>query len=156
MLAKVQSVQRRLNRLFDVEIATLATPLDSAPRLCARGVCRSAISLPTRSARLNGRRCHCQRRRSGRGSSGRHQTLEARYLDELPFGQQNMVTNVPGKALLDALETGFSDRAYAGRFPQVLGSHCCRSGAAAWGTRENGDNQREALDVSRDLPSSHQ
>jgi len=48
--------------------------------------------------------------------------LKRDILDELPFGNKTMVTNVPGKALLDALENGFSQiERYAGRFPQVSG-----------------------------------
>ena len=63
-----------------------------------------------------------------------------------------MVTNVPGKALLDALENGFSQiERYAGRFPQVSGLSIVVDPAAPPGARVktvtiNGD----ALDVSRD------
>jgi 5'-nucleotidase / UDP-sugar diphosphatase len=43
-------------------------------------------------------------------------------LDELPFGNKTIVTNVPGSAVLSALENGFSRIGTpAGRFPQISG-----------------------------------
>jgi 5'-nucleotidase / UDP-sugar diphosphatase len=62
--------------------------------------------------------------------------LKRDILDELPFGNKTMLTIVPGKAILAALENGFSrmDR-LSGRFPQVSGLFIVADPAAAPGAR---------------------
>jgi 5'-nucleotidase/UDP-sugar diphosphatase len=73
-------------------------------------------------------------------------------LDELPFGNKTMLTIVPGKAILAALENGFSQFGrLSGRFPQVSGLSIVADPAAAPGARVktvmvNG----ETLDIARD------
>jgi 5'-nucleotidase/UDP-sugar diphosphatase len=73
-------------------------------------------------------------------------------LDELPFGNKTMLTIVPGKAILSALENGFSQiERLSGRFPQVSGLLIVADPAVAPGARVktvivNG----EALDIARD------
>jgi 5'-nucleotidase / UDP-sugar diphosphatase len=78
--------------------------------------------------------------------------LKCDILDELPFGNKTMLTIVPGKAILTALENGFSQIGrLSGRFPQVSGLSIAADPAAAPGARVktvmvNG----EALDITRD------
>ena len=155
MLAKVQMYNAGLNRLFDVEIATLATPLDSRAEALRSGECaigdlfadalRKAAMADV--AIVNGGGI-----RGNRIYPAGTRLSKRDILDELPFGNKTMVTNVPGKALLEALENGFSQiERYAGRFPQVSGLSIVVDPAAPPGARVktvtiNGD----ALDVSRD------
>ena len=125
MLAKVQMYNAGLNRLFDVEIATLVTPLDSRAEALRTAECsignlvadsiRNAA--PADVAIINGGSI-----RGNRIYPAGTKLLKRDILDELPFGNKTLVTNVPGKAILDALENGFSQMERpAGRFPQVSG-----------------------------------
>lgn len=63
-----------------------------------------------------------------------------------------MVTEVPGKAILDALETGFSRiERQSGRFPQVCGLFVVADPAAPPGARvKTVTINGEALDIGRD------
>ena len=73
-------------------------------------------------------------------------------LDELPFGNKTVLTIVPGKAILAALENGFSQiERLAGRFPQVSGLSIVADPAAAPGARvKKIIVSGEALDLGRD------
>jgi 2',3'-cyclic-nucleotide 2'-phosphodiesterase (5'-nucleotidase family) len=78
--------------------------------------------------------------------------LKRDILDELPFGNKTMVTNLPGKAILDALENGFSQMERpAGRFPQVSGLSIIADPAPPPGARvKTVTINGEALDIGRD------
>ncbi len=155
MLAKVRDYQAGLAKRFDVEIATLAAPLDSRTEAVRSG--ESAIgnliadALRTAAAAevaiVNGGAI-----RGDKFYPAGTKLLKRDILDELPFGNKTMLTIVPGKAILAALENGFSqvDR-LSGRFPQVSGLSIVADPAAAPGARVktvmvNG----EALDPGRD------
>jgi 2',3'-cyclic-nucleotide 2'-phosphodiesterase (5'-nucleotidase family) len=154
-LAKVQMYNAGLNRLFDVEIATLAAPLDSRSEALRTGECAigDLIADAMRKAAtadvaiINGGGI-----RGNRLYPAGSRLLKRDILDELPFGNKTMVTNVPGKAILEALENGLSQiERHAGRFPQVSGLSIVADPGAPPGARVitvtiNG----EALDISRD------
>ncbi len=154
MLAKVRDYQAGLEKRFDVEIATLAAPLDSRT-----GIVRSRESAigdviadalrkaaAAEVAIINGGAI-----RGDKFYPAGTKLLKRDILDELPFGNKTMLTIVPGKAILAALENGFSQiERPSGRFPQVSGLSVVADPAAAPGTRVkivmvNG----EALDPSR-------
>jgi 2',3'-cyclic-nucleotide 2'-phosphodiesterase (5'-nucleotidase family) len=155
MLAKVRDYQAGLEKRFDVEIATLAAPLDSRNEavrsgesaignLIADGLRKAATA---EVAIINGGAI-----RGDKFYPAGTKLLKRDILDELPFGNKTMLTIVPGKAILAALENGFSQIGrLSGRFPQVSGLSIAADPAAAPGARVkavmvNGD----ALDLGRD------
>jgi 5'-nucleotidase/UDP-sugar diphosphatase len=155
MLAKVHDYQAGLAKRFDVEIATLAAPLDSRTGAVRSGECAigNLIADALRTAAtaevaiVNGGGI-----RGDKFYPAGTKLLKRDILDELPFGNKTMLTIVPGKAILAALENGFSrlDR-LSGRFPQVAGLSIVADPAAAARARVktvlvNG----QALDPGRD------
>ena len=161
MLAKVRDYQAGLAKRFDVEIATLAAPLDSRTEAVRSG--ESAIgnliadALRTAAAAeiaiINGGAI-----RGNKFYPAGTKLLKRDILDELPFGNKTMLTIVPGKAILAALENGFSQvERLSGRFPQVSGLAVVADPAAAPGARVktvmvNG----EALDLGPRLQARDQ
>ncbi|MGH6799952.1 MAG: bifunctional metallophosphatase/5'-nucleotidase [Methylocella sp.] len=155
MLAKVRDYQAELAKRFDVEIATLAAPLDSRTGAVRAGECAigDLIADALRKAAqadiaiINGGGI-----RGGKFYPAGTKLLKRDILDELPFGNKTMLTIVPGKAILAALENGFSQIGrLSGRFPQVAGLSIVADPAAAPGARVktvmiNG----ETLDIARD------
>ena len=155
MLAKVRDYQAWLAKRFDVEIASLAAPLDSRTEAVRSG--ESAIgnliadALRTAAtaevAIINGGAI-----RGDKFYPAGTKLSKRDILDELPFGNKTMLTIVPGKAILAALENGFSQiERLSGRFPQVSGLSIVADPAAAPGARVktvtvNGG----ALDLARD------
>ncbi|MGH6867793.1 MAG: bifunctional metallophosphatase/5'-nucleotidase [Methylocella sp.] len=155
MLAKVHNYQAGLAKRFDVEIATLAAPLDSRTAAVRSGECAigNLISDALREAAradiaiINGGGI-----RGDKFYPAGTRLLKRDILDELPFGNKTMLTIVPGKAILAALENGFSqvDR-LSGRFPQVSGLSIVADPAAAPGARvKTAMVNGEALDIARD------
>ncbi|HUB64409.1 MAG TPA: bifunctional UDP-sugar hydrolase/5'-nucleotidase [Methylocella sp.] len=155
MLARVQMYKAGMDRLFDVEIATLAAPLDSRTEAVRTAECAigNLVADALRKAAnadlaiINGGGI-----RGNRIYEAGTRLTKQDILSELPFGNKTMATNVQGKAILDALENGFSqiDRP-SGRFPQVSGLFVVANRTALPGGRVktviiNG----EALDPSRD------
>jgi 2',3'-cyclic-nucleotide 2'-phosphodiesterase (5'-nucleotidase family) len=139
MAAKVQTYNTGLKRLFDVEIATLATPLDSRTETVRTAECaignliadalRKAASADI--AIINGGSI-----RGNRIYPAGTKLTKRDILDELPFGNKTMVTVVTGKAIWDALENGFSQvERQSGRFPQVSGLSIAADLAASPGSR---------------------
>jgi 2',3'-cyclic-nucleotide 2'-phosphodiesterase (5'-nucleotidase family) len=125
MLAKVREYQNRLEKQTEVEIASLAAPLDS--RTEAVRSAESAIgdlfadalrkAAGAEIAILNGGGI-----RGNRFYPAGTKLLKRDILDELPFGNKTICTVVSGAAILAALENGFSRiESLAGRFPQVSG-----------------------------------
>ncbi|HEY8008015.1 MAG TPA: bifunctional UDP-sugar hydrolase/5'-nucleotidase [Methylocella sp.] len=139
MLAKVQMYSAGLNRLFDVEIATLAAALDSRTGAVRSGECaigdlvadalRSAAAAEV--AIINGGSI-----RGNRLYAAGTRLTKRDLLDELPFGNKTMATKISGKSILDALENGFSQiERPSGRFPQVSGLVVSVNPAAPEGRR---------------------
>jgi 5'-nucleotidase / UDP-sugar diphosphatase len=125
LLAKVREYQSRLEKQFDAEIAQLAAPLDSRTdcvrlRECAIGNFFADALRKAEGAELaiiNGGGI-----RGNRLYAAGAKFTKRDVLDELPFGNKTVLTSVPGKAIMAALENGFSRLgAPAGRFPQVSG-----------------------------------
>ncbi|WGJ15848.1 bifunctional UDP-sugar hydrolase/5'-nucleotidase [Methylocapsa sp. D3K7] len=155
MLAKVQMYSAGLNRLFDVEIATLAAALDSRTGALRSGECAIgdlvADALRSASAAevaiINGGSI-----RGNRIYAAGTRLTKRDILDELPFGNKTMATKVSGTSIVDALENGFSQiERPTGRFPQVSGLVVSANPAAPPGERVktvwvNG----EALDLGRE------
>lgn len=121
--AKVAAYEAGLARIFDLEIATLAAPLDSRTQvvrgeeaaignLVADALCKasSADLAIFNGGGIRGNRLYPV------GAKLRRRDI----VEELPFGNKTVVASVSGKAVVAALENGFSqlDRP-SGRFPQV-------------------------------------
>lgn len=125
MLVKVQMYSAGLNRLFDVEIATIAAALDSRPGALRSGEC--AIGDLVADALRNAAAAEVAIINGGSIRGNRIYAAGTRLtkrdiLDELPFGNKTMATKVSGTAILEALENGFSQiERPTGRFPQVSG-----------------------------------
>ena len=126
MLAKVRDHQAGLAKRFDVEIATLAAPLDSRTEAVRSGECAigDLIADALRKAAqadiaiINGGGI-----RGDKFYPAGTRLLKRDILDELPFGNKTMLTIVPGKAILAALENGFSrSEGLRGGFRKSLGS----------------------------------
>ena len=155
MHAKVRDYQAGLAKRFDVEIATLAAPLDSRTGAMRSGECAigDLIADALRKAAqadiaiINGGGI-----RGDKFYPAGTKLLKRDILDELPFSDKTVLTIVPGKAILAALENGLSQIGrLSGRFPQVSGLSIVADSAAAPGARVkavmvNG----EALDIARD------
>ncbi|MDQ6703243.1 MAG: bifunctional metallophosphatase/5'-nucleotidase [Pseudomonadota bacterium] len=155
MLAKVRDYQAGLAKRFDVEIATIAAPLDSRTGAVRSGECAigNLIADALRKAAtaeiaiVNGGGI-----RGDKFYPAGTKLSKRDILDELPFGNKTMLTIVPGKAILAALENGFSqvDR-LSGRFPQVAGLSIVADPVAAPGARvKTVTVNGEALDLARD------
>jgi 5'-nucleotidase/UDP-sugar diphosphatase len=155
MLAKVQMYSAGLDRLFDVEIATLAAPLDSRGEALRTGECaignlvadalRKAAAAD--AAIVNGGSV-----RGNRWYPAGTRLMKRDILGELPLGNKTVVANVSGKAILDALENGFSQiERQSGRFPQVSGLVIVADPSAPLGVRvKTATINGEALDPGRD------
>lgn len=151
---KVRVYQAGLAKRFDVEIATLAAPLDSRTQVVRSG--ESAIGDLVADALLKAAGADIVIINGG-GIRGDRvypvgtKLLKRDILDELPFGNKSVVTIVSGKNILAALENGFSqlDR-LSGRFPQVAGLTVVVDPAAAPGTRvKTVSINGQALDPTR-------
>jgi 2',3'-cyclic-nucleotide 2'-phosphodiesterase (5'-nucleotidase family) len=152
--AKVAAYEAGLARIFDLEIATLAAPLDSRTPV-VRGeeaaigdlvadALRKAASADI--AIFNGGGI-----RGNRLYPAGTKLKRSDIVEELPFGNKTIVANIPGKAIVAALENGFSelDRP-SGRFPQVSGLVVTVDRAAPQGQRVRSVEIRgERLDPSR-------
>ncbi len=155
MLAKVRDYWAWLAKRFDVEIASLAAPLDSRTEAVRSG--ESAIgnliadALRTAAtaevAIINGGAI-----RGDKFYPAGTKLSKRDILDELPFANKTMLTIVPGKAILAALENGFSQvERLSGRFPQVSGLSIVADPAAAPGARvKTAMINGEVLDLARD------
>ena len=155
MLSNVRDYQAGLAKRFDVEIATLVAPLDSRTEAVRSG--ESAIgnliadalrkAATAEIAIVNGGGIRGDKFYPAGTKLSKHDIL-----DELPFGNKTMLTIVPGKATLAALENGFSQvERLSGRFPQVAGLSIVADPAAPPGARVNTVTVNgEALDPGRD------
>ncbi|MBL8588828.1 MAG: bifunctional metallophosphatase/5'-nucleotidase [Methylobacteriaceae bacterium] len=139
ILAMVKGYEDMLSRELDVEIATLAAPLDSRSATVRGG--EAAIgnliadsiraSTGADAAIVNGGGI-----RANRQYPVGHKLTRRDVLAELPFGNRTATTKITGKALRAALENGLSQvEQRGGRFPQVSGLKVIASLAAPAGQR---------------------
>ncbi|MGH6810943.1 MAG: bifunctional metallophosphatase/5'-nucleotidase [Methylocella sp.] len=155
MLAKVRAYQAELAKRFDVEIATLAAPLDSrtgAVRSGESAIGNLIVDALRKAAEADIAIVNGGSIRGDKFYPAGTRLSKRDILDELPFGNKTMLTIVPGKAILAALENGFSqvDR-LSGRFPQVSGLSIVADPAVAPGARvKTVTVNGEALDPGRD------
>lgn len=155
MLAKVRAYQDGLTQRFNVEIATLAAPLDSRTGAVRSG--ESAIGNLIADALRTAATADVAIINGGAIRGDKFYPAGARLskrdiLDELPFGNKTMVTIVTGKAILAALENGFYQvERLSGRFPQVSGLSIVADPAVAPGARvKTVTINGEVLDIGRD------
>jgi len=146
---KARAYEAGLAKTFDVEIATLAAPLDSRTRTVRSQECAVGNLFADALAKATGAEAVIINGGGIRGDkiypAGAKLTRRD-ILDELPFGNKTILTNVSGQSLLAALENGFSQiERHSGRFPQVAGLNVTVDPGAALGARVrsvkiNGEN----------------
>jgi 2',3'-cyclic-nucleotide 2'-phosphodiesterase (5'-nucleotidase family) len=139
MAGRVKAYEDMLSKELDVEIATLAAPLDSRSAV-VRGQEAAIGNLIADALRdktgaevaiVNGGGI-----RAGRQYPVGYKLTRRDVLAELPFGNRTATTTISGKALKAALENGLSQvENKAGRFPQVSGVRVIASLAAPAGER---------------------
>ncbi|WP_020173694.1 bifunctional metallophosphatase/5'-nucleotidase [Methyloferula stellata] len=154
ILDKTRAYQGALSKELDMEVATLAAPLDSHTELvrtqeCAIGnlvadALRASVGADiaiTNGGGIRGNRIY------ETGSDWTRRNV----LVELPFGNKVVSANMSGQAILTALENGFSRLPQAsGRFPQISGLKVTIAPAAAPGSRvQSALVNGEALDPAR-------
>ncbi len=123
--AKVAAYEARLAQIFDLEIATLAAPLDSRTQV-VRGA-EAAIGNLVADALRNAASAEIVIFNGGGIRGNRLYPVGTKLrrrdiVEELPFGNKTVAASVSGQTVVAALENGFSqlDRP-SGRFPQVSG-----------------------------------
>jgi 2',3'-cyclic-nucleotide 2'-phosphodiesterase (5'-nucleotidase family) len=125
MLTIVNRYEEQLSRELDVDVATLATDLDSRSASVRSGetaignLIADAIKSETGAdiAITNGGGI-----RGNRQYPAGHRLTRRDVLTEMPFGNRAVVTQVTGRDVLAALENGVSQvEQRAGRFPHVSG-----------------------------------
>ncbi len=123
--AKVAAYEAGLAQIFDLEIATLAAPLDSRTPV-VRGE-EAAIGNLVADAVRKASSAEIAIVNGGGIRGNRLYPIGTKLkrrdiVEELPFGNKTVAASVSGKAVVAALENGFSqlDRP-SGRFPQVSG-----------------------------------
>ena len=135
----VKRYEADLSVELDVEIATLAMPLDSRSATMRGGeaamgnfVADALRSVTGADAALiNGGGL-----RGGREYPAGHRLTRRDILAEMPFANRTMVAEITGAALRAALENGLSQlENKAGRFPQVAGLKIVADAAAPAGGR---------------------
>ncbi len=137
MLAKVKVYEADLSRELDVEVGTLAAPLDSTNSRVRGGETAIGnfigdamrVQNDADVALFNGGSIRANRTYVAGAKLTRRDILT-----ELPFGNKIVVTAVTGAALKQALEYGVAGRG-AGRFPQVSGIRAVVDSAAPAGSR---------------------
>jgi 2',3'-cyclic-nucleotide 2'-phosphodiesterase (5'-nucleotidase family) len=125
LMEKVRAYEAGLAKSFDVEIATLAAPLDSRTQTVRTQECAFGDLVADAMRHAAGAELVII---NGGGIRGdRIYPVGAKLtrrdiLDELPFGNKTIAITVSGKTILVALENGFSQfERRSGRFPQVAG-----------------------------------
>ena len=137
--ARVKLFEADLSAELDVEIATLAAPLDSRSATVRGGeaaignLVADALRVENKAdiAITNGGGI-----RGGKEYPAGYKFSRRDVLTELPFGNRSVVTEITGKAVIAALENGLSQvEQGAGRFPQVSGLKVIANLAAPAGSR---------------------
>ena len=138
-LALVQRIEADLSKELDVELATLAAPLDSRPATMRGG--EAAIGNLVADAMRAQSGAEIALVNGGGIRAGREYPAGARItrrdiLAEMPFGNRTVVTKVTGAILRAAIENGLSQlEGRAGRFPQVSGLQILADASAPPGGR---------------------
>lgn len=121
-LALIATYEAKLSKELDVEIATLAAPLDSRPQIVRGG--EAAIGNLIADAMRAATGADVAITNGGGIRAAKQYAAGTRLtrrdvLSELPFGNRTVVVKVTGAVIRAALENGFST--IGGRFPQVSG-----------------------------------
>jgi 5'-nucleotidase/UDP-sugar diphosphatase len=137
--AKVAAYEGGLAKIFDLEIATLAAPLDSRIRVVRSE--EAAIGNLVADALRKAENADIAIFNGGGIRGNRLYPIGTKLrrrdiVEELPFGNKTVAARVSGKAVLAALENGFSelDRP-SGRFPQISGIEVTVDRSAPLGQR---------------------
>ena len=139
MLSRVGVYEADLSKELDVEIATLAAPLDSREATVRGG--EAAIGNLIADALRVINKADIGMTNGGGIRRGKEYPAGTKItrrdiLSELPFGNRSVVTEITGKAVIAALENGLSlVERMGGRFPQTSGLKVIASLAAPAGSR---------------------
>jgi 5'-nucleotidase/UDP-sugar diphosphatase len=123
--AKVATYEAGLAQVFDLEIATLVAPLDSRSQVVRSeeaAIGNLVADAMRKAASAEIAICNGGGIRGNRFYPVGTKLKRRDLVEELPFGNKTVTASVTGKAVVAALENGFSqlDRP-SGRFPQVSG-----------------------------------
>ncbi len=152
--AKIAAYEAQLAQIFDLEIATLAAPLDSRTQVVRSEEAAIGDLVADALRKASGAEVALFNGGGIRGNRLYPAGTKLRrrdIIEELPFGNKTVAASVPGKAVAAALENGFSqlDRP-SGRFPQVSGLAVVVDRTAPQGQRVRSVTIRgEPLDPSR-------
>jgi 2',3'-cyclic-nucleotide 2'-phosphodiesterase (5'-nucleotidase family) len=138
-LAKIRAYQAALSKDLDIEVASLATKLDSRKEIVRSQECAIG-NLIADAIRAAGEADIAVTNGGGiRGNRIYEPGTEWQRRDvivELPFGNKVVTANVTGQAVLAALENGFSQYPHlSGAFPHLSGLKVTISATAAPGSR---------------------
>lgn len=139
VLARVRSYEAELSKELDVEIASLAAPLDTRSGTIRTGEAAFGNFMADALRASTGAQCAIANAGSIRGNTEYPAGAKLRRRDvltELPFPNKVVATQVTGAGIRAALEHGFSRLPEAdGRFPQVSGLKVVVDSAAPVGSR---------------------
>ncbi len=139
MLAKVKVYEADLSKELDVDVATLAAPLDSRSATVRGGEAAIGNLIADALRIQNGAEIAITNGggiRAGKEYKAGDKLTRRHVLAELPFGNKSVVTKVTGKAIWAALENGLSQvEQRAGRFPQISGMKVTANFSAPVGSR---------------------
>ena len=154
LLKLTASYEADLSKELDVEIATLAEPLDSRDPIVRGGeaaignLFADALRVMNKAdiGLTNGGAI-----RRGRQYAGGAKLTRRDILSELPFGNRSVMTDISGRAVLAALENGLSQaERLSGRFPQTSGLKIAVNLAAPAGSRVlSVQHDGQPLDLAR-------
>lgn len=138
-LALVKGYEDMLSKELDVDIATLAAPLDSRSATVRGGEAAIGNLIADSMKAATGADVAITNGggiRANKQYPVGHRLTRRDVLAELPFGNKTATTQITGKALKQALENGLSQvENRGGRFPQVSGLKVVASLAAPAGQR---------------------
>ena len=125
MLQVVRRYEAELSRELDIDVAVLATELDTRTASVRSGETAFGNLVADALREISGAELAITNGggiRANKQYPAGHKLTRRDILSELPFGNRNVVTEVTGKAVRAALENGFSQvEQRAGRFPQISG-----------------------------------
>lgn len=139
VLARVRGYEAELSKELDVEIAVLASPLDTRSGSIRQSESAAGNFIADALRAVTGADCAVMNAGGIRGNTQYPAGAKIRRRDiltELPFGNKIVTTRVSGAGLLAALEHGFSNLpAPNGRFPAVSGIKVVVDSSAPVGSR---------------------
>ncbi len=139
MLAVVRRYEAELSRELDVDVGVLTAELDSRTASVRSG--ETAIGNLIADAMRDAKGTDIAITNGGGIRANKqypvgHRLTRRDILTELPFGNRTVVTEVTGKAIMEALENGLSQvEQRAGRFPHVSGMRFVYDPKRAAGSR---------------------